>query len=145
MNNENYNYEISQDIDRTMYDNFINTLNEHFNTAGPLAIGAPKGGGDVFKDSGYTDRMGCFVFDRIVSDDDGVETIKGRVGGEFEAIFESVGGLYFEFDITSQGWVKTRYIDAERQIRGFDAWYDDEDADAEALRQMEERWNARLI
>jgi len=140
MLNDNNLYDIDEDISRTMYDRFIDALNDHFNNVGSLVISAPKGGGDVFKDAEFTQRMGDFVFDTVICEGEGIDTIRGHIVGELEGVFESVGGLYFEIDLTAQGRARHRFIDAERQIRGFDTWYFDENEDESAIQQMEALW-----
>ena len=142
MNTHNYSYDLQEDIERTMYDRFIDALNAHFNQEGPLVISAPKDGGDVFQGVDFTQRMGEFVFTSIVCDGVGLDTIRGYVEGACQEIFDAVGGLQFEFDITSQGRNKQRVIDAERQIRGFTIYFEGEDANENTLMNIEQRWNA---
>lgn len=145
-----YNYNvppvphIEDEIDRYVYEHFRRQLAEQFAQQGALVVSAPKGGGDVFVDPEFTRSMGDFVFESIEvnGDCEGLDIIRGHVTGELAQPFADIGGLGFELWITTQGHVRHRVVDAERQVRAVWAEHALHELDDDEMLEFEARWDA---
>lgn len=136
--------DLEMDIDRTIYDHFCRQLEEHFADCGALVVSAPKVGGDVFADDEFTKSMGDFVFESIEvnGDCEGLDIVRGHVTGKLGEAFADIGGLGFELWITTQGHVRHRFVDAERQVRAVWGEHALHELDDEELLEFQVRWDA---